>query len=128
MIIQIDPHNGIPIFRQIQDQIKLAILCGVWKPGDEIPSTRKLSETLKVNPMTISKAFSLLEADDWLERRRGLPTIVNASLSPGQLEKTKAEILLELLTPIGIRVRQLSIDPETASTVWQQILSENTQS
>ena len=76
MLFHVDPSNGVPIFRQLMDQVKLSIATGALKTGDELPSIRNLSVPLGVNPMTISKAYNLLVHDGVLERRPGLPLIV----------------------------------------------------
>ena len=60
MLISIDHHNGIPVFRQIIDQVKFHVVSGLLAPGDELPSTRALSGQLGLNPMTVSKAYSLI--------------------------------------------------------------------
>ena len=124
MNFHIDHHNGVPIFRQLQDQIKLAIASGVWKPGDPIPSTRQLSETLQVNPMTISKAFSNLESEGWLERRRGLPTVVNTQLDSKAIESTREDLIRELLQPVATRVQQMGLDASSAERIWKDLLNQ----
>ena len=78
MLIVVDPHSGVPVYRQLMDQIKFHIASGILKPGDELPSTRSLSAELGVNPMTISKAYSFLEREDVVERRPGRPLVVKA--------------------------------------------------
>ena len=78
MLITVDHHSGVPVFRQIIDQVKFHITGGLLKAGDELPSTRALSARLELNPMTVSKAYSLLEAEGWVERKRGRPLTVKA--------------------------------------------------
>ena len=60
-----DYHNGIPVFRQIIDQVKFHVVSGLLAPGDELPSTRALSGQLGLNPMTVSKAYSCWKQRDW---------------------------------------------------------------
>ena len=78
MLIVIDPSRGVPVFRQVMDQVRFHIASGLLQPGDELPATRSLSAELGVNPMTISKAYNLLERDGVLERRPGRPLVVKA--------------------------------------------------
>ena len=54
------------------------VAAGQLKAGDEIPSVRELAQALAVHPMTISKAYSMLEMEGVLERRRGLSMVVAA--------------------------------------------------
>jgi GntR family transcriptional regulator len=76
MIIDIDTRSGVPIYVQVIDQIKRLILAGHLPEGEQIEQVRSLAARLKVNPMTISKAYSLLERDGLLERRRGVGLFV----------------------------------------------------
>lgn len=73
MIFEIDESKNEPIYKQIQQQIILAIAQQDIFPGDNLPSIRQLSDELSINPMTISKAYSLLKEDGYLQtdRRKG---------------------------------------------------------
>lgn len=72
------PASGVPIYRQLVEQIRRLIAGGQLPPGAELPSVRELALTHAVNPMTISKAYSLLEAEGLLQRNRGRPMTVTA--------------------------------------------------
>ena len=72
----LNPQSGIPIYKQLIDQVRLLIAGGQLKAGTELPSVRELALSHAVNPMTISKAYSLLEAEGLLERQRGKPMTV----------------------------------------------------
>jgi GntR family transcriptional regulator len=63
--------SGVPIFRQIIDQVKAQLATGRLKAGEFLPSVRQVAGQLTVNPMTVSKAYSLLERDGLLENVRG---------------------------------------------------------
>ena len=64
MLIEVDRHSGVPVYRQIMDQIKFHVAGGLLRPGAELPSTRTLSAALGLNPMTVSKSYSLLEMEE----------------------------------------------------------------
>lgn len=72
----LDPHSGLPIYRQLQEQVRRLIAGGQLKAGAELPSVRDLALAHAVNPMTVSKAYSLLEAEGLLQRNRGRPMTV----------------------------------------------------
>ena len=76
MLIELDTHSGVPIYVQLIDQVKRLILAGHLQEGEQIELVRSLAARLKVNPMTVSKAYSLLERDGLLERRRGVGLFV----------------------------------------------------
>ena len=63
MLISIDHHNGIRFFGRLSTQVKFHVVSGLLAQGDALPSTRALSAQLGLNPMTVSKAYSLLEAE-----------------------------------------------------------------
>ncbi len=123
MLIVVDPHNGIPVYRQVMDQIKFHIASGILKPGDDLPSTRSLSSQLGVNPMTISKSYGFLEKESVLERRPGRPLVVNA-LQAESLQEGKLNQLRQSLAPTVTVIRQLEIDPPRALDVLRQLLAD----
>ena len=98
----LNPQSGTPIYRQLVEQITRLIAGGQLLPGTELPSVRELAQLHAVNPMTISKAYALLEGAGLLERQRGKPMRVAArrrSQAPltqrlGQLERSVTELVL----------------------------------
>ncbi len=120
----VDPGSGVPVYRQLMDQVKFQIACGKLSPGDPLPSTRTLSLELGVNPMTISKAYSFLEREGLLLRRPGRSTVVKA---PGEEDERmdKVALLRQSLKPPVEVVRQLNMDPEQALNLFRELLSEH---
>jgi len=123
MLIVVDPHSGVPVYRQLMDQIKFHIASGVLKPGDELPSTRGLSAELGVNPMTISKAYSYLERDDVVERRPGRPLVVKA-VANGDLDDRRMEQLRASLSASVTIAHQLDVTSEEAVRLFENMLAE----
>ena len=120
-LLVINLHNGVPAYRQIMDQLKLQIATGVLPAGTEMASTRSLSAELKLNPMTISKAYGLLERDGVLERRRGQTLVVRA-LHADDIQTHKLDQLRRsLATPVSV-ARQLGIPPAQASKIFRELL------
>jgi GntR family transcriptional regulator len=78
MIIEIDNHSGVPIYTQVIEQIKQYILSGNLTEGTQLENVRGLASRLRVNPMTISKAYNQLERDGLIERRRGIGMFVKS--------------------------------------------------
>lgn len=70
-MIQINPASGQPLFEQIISQIKMSVLKGYLKPGDNLPSVRKLALSLSVTPGTVAKAYSELEHQNVIVTIRG---------------------------------------------------------
>lgn len=121
MLFMVDPHSGVPIFRQLMDQVKLSIAAGNLAPGDELPSIRSLAVPLGVNPMTISKAYNLLEREGVLERRPGLPLVVAAGVS-NQLQARRLEQLEAKLKPAAALARRLAIPADDAVALLRKLL------
>jgi GntR family transcriptional regulator len=79
MFLPVDPHSGLPIYRQVMDQVRRMVVSGALVAGDRIPSVRELSASLGVNPLTIAKAYQELERGGVVEMRRGLGVFVAAA-------------------------------------------------
>jgi GntR family transcriptional regulator len=73
---RLNPKTGVPIYRQIQDQIRYSILAGQLSPGDQLPTIRALAVELKVNPNTVIRAYSELERAGVLTTEQGTGTFV----------------------------------------------------
>ena len=71
LLFQIHPSSGVPIYRQLMDQVRTLIAAGRLTSDELLPSVRQIAEELQINHMTVSKAYSLLEREGVLERVRG---------------------------------------------------------
>jgi GntR family transcriptional regulator len=76
MIIDIDPSSAVPIYAQIAEQVKHAIAAGVLRPGDLLPSRRDLAVRLRINPLTVTKAYQELEAEGIVVTEHGRGTFI----------------------------------------------------
>ena len=123
MLFYVDPHSGVPIFRQLMDQVRTHVASGVLAPGDEIPSIRSLSVPLGVNPMTISKAYNLLVHDGVLERRPGRSLVV-AAHDADELADRRHEQLRASLLPSARLAVSMGLDPADAADLFRKLLDE----
>ena len=94
MLFRLDFQSAVPIYRQIRDQVVLAVAKGELAPGERLPTTRALAEDAGVNVMTVSKAYQLLKAEGYLvtDRRAGAVVCAppgKAALSGGQTARLK---------------------------------------
>ncbi|HEY7885998.1 MAG TPA: GntR family transcriptional regulator [Cellvibrionaceae bacterium] len=106
-MFNLNPTSGVPIYRQLTDQIRRMVAGGQLQPGDSLPSVRELAVVHAVNPMTISKAYSLLESEGILVRLRGKPMQV-ATTALGQSQEPLA-VLAEPLEQLVTAARQLEL-------------------
>ena len=72
----LNPHASVPIYQQLVEQVRRMVAGGQLAAGTELPSVRDMAREHTVHPMTISKAYSQLEAEGLLERNRGKPMTV----------------------------------------------------
>jgi GntR family transcriptional regulator len=73
---RIDPRSPTPLYAQIASRLRLAVAAGELRPGDALPSVRRLAAQLRVNPATVVQAYRDLEAEGFLEMRQGTGTFV----------------------------------------------------
>ncbi len=77
MQIVIDINASLPLFAQLVEQIKSAVLEGKIKPGDALPSIRQLANDLEINSKTVAKSYRLLERDSVIQTRGYRGTIIH---------------------------------------------------
>jgi len=121
---QITTSSGVPIYRQVIDQVKTHIATGRIVQGVFLPSVRQVARELEVNPMTVSKAYSLLEKEGVLEFVRGQGMRVGKlSISENNLEKRK-ETIVPLLKEVVTKTHQLSLEPKRVITLLNGLWKE----
>lgn len=120
---EIQPSSGVPIYRQLMDQIRLLISSGRLAPGDLVPSVRQMAEDLQVNLMTVSKAYAKLEADGILERDRGIGMRVKALQIKGSPSQ-RLEQVRPLAEQLAILSWQLKLGEEQVLALVQSALRE----
>lgn len=113
MLIEIDHHIGVPIYRQIIRQVRQQIMTDGLVEGEQLEPVRDLAARIKVNPMTVSKAYSFLEAEGLVERRRGIGIFV-ASVKRDKKERIKDQLLDEVIDKAAAMAIQLGISEEEA--------------
>ena len=121
---EIHPSSGVPIYRQLMDQLRGAIAQGRLPPGSLVPSVRQLAEQLEVNMMTVSKAYARLEAEGVLERDRGVGMRVKAASPTGTVPQRQKE-LRPLAEQLVARGWQLQLTDEQVLQLVQQVQQKN---
>lgn len=120
---EIHPSSGVPIYRQLMDQLRALIASGRLKPGDLVPSVRQLGDALSVNMMTVSKAYAKLEADGVLERDRGVGMRVKAAAIDSSIEDRQRE-LVPFAEQLVTRGWQLQLTHEQVLSVVQNAMKK----
>lgn len=114
-----------PIYRQLVDQVRRLVAGSQLTPGDTLPSVREVALQLTVNPMTVSKAYGLLELEGVLERRRGVGMVVAERAASGGEASDRAALLRPTLERAAREARELELDPATVLSLFKQILKES---
>ena len=121
----LNPQSGTPIYRQLIEQVRRMVAGGQLKAGDDLPSVRELALEHTVNPMTISKAYSMLETEGLLVRQRGKPMQVAVQSAKASNEKVRLTHLQAQLEQLVIAARQLEISDESLITALKSFLANN---
>lgn len=124
-LFSINTGSPEPIYRQLMEQLRRRVAGGQLVAGQEIPSVRELAQALAVNPMTVSKAYSLLEAEGLLERRRGLGMVVAQQHRRAQSTAERIELLRPALEQAADAARQLELPADQALALFKRILNED---
>jgi GntR family transcriptional regulator len=119
MLIELDTHSGVPIYVQLIDQIKRLILAGHLPEGEQIEQVRSLAARLKVNPMTVSKAYGLLERDGLLERRRGVGLFIGKIHKAAQ-DRMKTQTVEDAFQKAAGAAIQMGFSEEEAVDLLRQ--------
>ncbi len=108
----LNPNSGIPIYRQLMEQVRRMVSSGQLLPGNELPSVRELAVNHAVNPMTISKAYSLLEAEGLLDRQRGKAMTIAHQHKTKESKGARLERLHPAIDQLVMAARQLELSPD----------------
>lgn len=119
MFIKIDYHSGLPVYKQIMNQVKYMISTDELKPEEKIPSVRELAEMLKINPTSVARAFHDLEHEGAIYTRRGSGTYISARAN--RLEKSeKIRILNQTIQNLLAQAHQMGIDRDEVSSLFKE--------
>ena len=119
MHIHISQHEGVPIYRQIINQIKFQVAAQRLKSGDELPSIRELAEQLLINPNTVARAYRELESAGVVVSRRGSGTCVADNGSPLRRAE-KMKILADRAAGLVAEASQLGVDVDDVVKLVRQ--------
>ncbi len=121
--LTVNTGSATPIYRQIADQVRLAVATGKVAVGDQLPSVRALAETLVLNPNTVARAYSELTREGLIESRagRGVFIIRKRKVFTRQEGWRRLEPLLDSLVAEAMT---LDFTPEELREAFEESLSE----
>jgi GntR family transcriptional regulator len=109
--ITINVTDGVPIYRQIVNQVKYLAASGLIRPGEELPPIRTLALQLKVTPNTIVKAYGDLEVMGIVHKRRGSGTFVSEA-KPQLALRERRRVLEQRIDALLAVAHQLNFSGE----------------
>jgi GntR family transcriptional regulator len=101
---QLDLHSGVPVYRQIIDQVRGGMASGSLAAGDQLPTVRQLAVDLAINPNTVVRAYRELELGGLLETHQGTGTFISAQKikrSDAERERQLAQIVADCVARAG---------------------------
>ena len=123
MHIIINNSSMVPIYEQIIDQIKSAIIRGELQPDTVLPSVRSLSKELKISALTVKKAYDYLEQEGFTVTVHGKGTYVAAANRELMLEEQRKEVEADLEMAIQ-KGRRCGLNDEEIRNLFEMIMED----
>ena len=108
---QLNFKSGVPVYRQIADQVKAATAAGSLRPGDALPSIRALAEELRINRNTVARAYADLAAEGVVTNEPGRGCFVREGGQPLRKDARRAR-LIEPVDALLVQAHHLRITPD----------------
>ena len=121
-MFRFDAGSGVPIYRQLVQQVRRDVMLGRLRPGEQLPTVKEVVEALSVNPNTVVKAYGELEHEGVVVRRQGVGTFVAASPLAASLA-VPPQLLSSLARWVG-RARQEGLSAEQMRALLAVALDE----
>ena len=101
---RLDAHSGVPVYRQLIDQVQAAVASGALAPADQLPTVRQVAVDLAINPNTVSRAYREMEIRGLLDTQQGTGTFVadrKVEYSKDERERQLAQLAGEFVSRAG---------------------------
>jgi GntR family transcriptional regulator len=123
-LLTIQPNAPDPIYRQIVDQLRRLIASGQLLAGEVLPSVRDVAGFHAINPMTVSRAYGMAEAEGLLERLRGKGMAVAATRKAVQSESQRMALLEPQLQELARHANELELPADPVLRRLAKLLGE----
>ena len=122
MRLEIDSESKVPIYVQVEDQIRALIAAGQLRPGEQLPTIRELAADLRVNYNTIARAYLELDRDGVISTQRGRGTFVAGVPDEGQVARKRRRKLHAVLRSALEEADRLGYQPgEVAEAIREEL-------
>jgi GntR family transcriptional regulator len=123
MLFHVNASSGVPIYVQIETQVKNAVAAGALKKGEALPSVRKLAVELRINPNTVARAYQELEREGVIRTVPGGGTYI-AGHTPRFLKSEKLRRLQPYARQIAVEGTQLGLSEGEIIEIVQEELEK----
>jgi GntR family transcriptional regulator len=123
MRFTIELESKVPIYAQIEEQVRAMVAAGQLRPGDQLPTIRQLATELRVNYNTVARAYLDLDRDGVIKTQRGRGTFVAGVPDEEEMARLRDEQLCRLLRASLDGARQLGYGPEEVAAAFQSELA-----
>lgn len=89
---RLDDHSGVPVYRQLIDQVLAAVARGVLRTGDQLPTVRQVAVDLAINPNTVMRAYREMEIREILDTQQGSGTFIAEQKTTGSGEERRRQL------------------------------------
>jgi GntR family transcriptional regulator len=120
----LDQKSGLPFYVQIVNQVRQALLFGMLKAGDRLPTVKEVVAQVAINPNTVLRAYRDLEHDGLVISRPGLGTFVSAT-PPASMAAHQYRTLRADLERSIRKARALGLDEDIVASLFEHVLREN---
>ncbi len=122
-MVVLDLKSSKPIYEQIVEQVKFHVLKGHLKPGDAIPSVRKLALDIAITPGTVAKAYQELERQNIIETIRGKGTFIASRIEQKQ-DEVRMEEARKLLRSAILELKVMGLEENEVTDVVKELYKE----
>ncbi len=122
--LHINPNSKVPIYVQIEEQVRSLIAAGKLRPGDQLPTIRQLATDLRVNYNTIARAYLELDREGIISTRRGRGTFVAGQPDEEQMRRIRQEKLRMILRTAFDEARALGYNIEEITRTLERIVQQ----
>ncbi len=133
---RLDTHSGVPVYRQLIDQVQAAIASGALAAADQLPTVRQVAVDLAINPNTVLRAYREMEIRGLLDSQQGTGTFIadrKVEYSKAEHDRKLAQLVGEFVSRAGssgftlIQVINAlrELEPESDSKRKQPVQEEN---
>lgn len=119
----INHRSGVPIYKQLVQQIEKGLAGNILKPGDQLPTVREVALNLTINPNTVARAYRELEVRGMIVSVQGRGTFISEEIPSSMIEE-KELIMKGMLHDLVREARQLGLGPGKLSELFHNVIEE----